>query len=308
LQESEDKYMSITFRNYSSEPFFTEDYIAVRNFLIRINNKKLYTPNFLWGAWEWEITHGMLDRNNLDKIGIWEDDDEIVAIAIYEMHLGDGFLITDEKYRFLIPDMIDYAKKSLHDNGKLRILIANGDYEFARSAIERNFRPTQNKWDNSALDINALQSCSLPNGFSFVSMADNWNWQQYNRVMWRGFNHEGRANYDEETISGRKEMLSSPMIIPELVIAVTAPDGNYVSHCGMWYQPGDFYCYVEPVATDPEYRKLGLGKAVVLEAIKRCGALGAKQAVVGSNQQFYYNIGFYPIYTGTWWEQKQQGE
>jgi len=70
----------------------------------------------------------------------------------------------------------------------------------------------------------------------------------------------------------------------------------------MWYRPGDFYCYVEPVATDPDYRKIGLGKAAVLEAARRCGKLGAKQAVVGSNQQFYYNIGFYPVYTMTYWE------
>jgi len=296
--------MSIVFRNYNPEPLFTEDYVKVRNFLIRINNKKLYTPNFLWGAWEWEVTHGGLDRNNLGKFGIWEDKGEIVAIAIYEMPLGDGLLFVDEEYKHLIPDLITYAKKSLHDNGKLRILITNGDYEFVRAAVEQGFRPTQNRWDNAALDINTLQPFSLPDGFSFVNMGDNWNWYQYNRVMWRGFDHQGKAEYDDETILGRKEMLSSPMIIPEIVVAVVAPDGNYVSHCGMWYQPGDFYCYIEPVVTDPEYRKMGLGKAVVLEAVRRCGNLGATQAVVGSAQQFYYNIGFYPIYTGTLWEWK----
>jgi len=49
---------------------------------------------------------------------------------------------------------------------------------------------------------------------------------------------------------------------------------------------------------------LGLGKAVVLEAVKRSGKLGATQAVVGSNQQFYFNIGFYPAHTLTHWELK----
>ena len=87
--------------------------------------------------------------------------------------------------------------------------------------------------------------------------------------MWRGFNHVGMATFDDETIAGRKTMLSKPMVNPELVVAATAPDGNYVSHCSMWYQPGDFYCSVEPVVTDPEYRKMGLGKSVVLEAIIR---------------------------------------
>ena len=88
-------------------------------------------------------------------------------------------------------------------------------------------------------------------------------------MMWRRFNHEGMAAYDDETIAGRKTMLSRPMVNPELVVAAAAPDGNYVSYCGMWYRPGDFYCFVEPVVTDPEYRKMGLGKAVVLETIIR---------------------------------------
>jgi len=300
--------MSVTFRNYSPEPFFTNDYVEVRNFLIRINSNRLYTPRFLWGAWEWAVTHGGRDQNNLSRISLWEDDGKLIALATYECPLGEGYLIVDEDYGHLKPEIIAYAQKALHDNGKLKILLPDGDYEFQRAAMAQGFRPTQQSDHISALDIDALQTYLLPSGFSFVSMADGWNWQQYNRVMWRGFNHEGRASYDNETISGRKEMLSSSMIIPELVVAVAAPDGNYVSHCGMWYRPGDYYCYVEPVVTDPEYRKMGLGKAVVLEAIKRCGNLGAKQAVVGSNQQFYYNIGFYPIRTETWWEQKQQTE
>ena len=300
--------MSVTFRNYSPEPFFTEDYLGVRNFLIRINSEKLYTPNFLWGAWEWEVTHGNFDRSNINRFGLWEDDGELVAIAIYELPLGDGLLFVDEEHSHLKPEMVAYAKKALHDNGNLRILLPDGDYEFQRAALIQDFRPTQKRWHCSVLDINALQPFVLPEGFSFVSMAGNWNWHQYNRVMWRGFNHEGKAAYDDETIAGRKEMLSSPMIIPDLVVSVAASDGNYVSHCGMWYRPGDFYCYVEPVVTDPEYRMMGLGKAVVLEAIRRCGDLGAKQAVVGSSQQFYYNIGFYPILTSTWWNLKNESE
>jgi predicted N-acetyltransferase YhbS len=74
-----------------------------------------------------------------------------------------------------------------------------------------------------------------------------------------------------------------------------------VSHCGLWYNLGDTYSYVEPVATDPEYRKMGLGKAVVYEALLRGMQLGAKEAYVVSSQQFYYNIGFKPFTTETWW-------
>ncbi|HBP38077.1 MAG TPA: GNAT family N-acetyltransferase, partial [Clostridiales bacterium] len=58
-------------------------------------------------------------------------------------------------------------------------------------------------------------------------------------------------------------------------------------------------------ATDPAYRKMGLGRAAVLEAIRRCGVLGARRAFVGSSQQFYYSIGFRPYATSTFWVRKK---
>jgi GNAT superfamily N-acetyltransferase len=296
--------MSVTLRNYSPEPFFTDDYRKVREFLININSKKLTTHRMLWGAWEWAVTHGGRDQSNLGKIGLWEDDGELVALATYECPLGEGFLCIDENYAYLKPELVAYAKENLHDNGKLVISLPDGDNEFTGAAIRQGFFPTMNNDHFSLININELQPYSLPDGFSFVSMADGWNWHQYNRVMWRGFDHGSKQPYDDETISMRKQMLSSPMVIPELVVAIKAPDGNFVSHCGMWYRPGDFYCELEPLVTDPDYRKMGLGRAAVLEAARRCGKLGAKQVVGAINQQFYCRIGFYPIQTFTYWELK----
>lgn len=36
---------------------------------------------------------------------------------------------------------------------------------------------------------------------------------------------------------------------------------------------------------------MGLEKAVLLERIEEVGKLGAKKVLVGSSQQYYYNIG-----------------
>ena len=296
--------MAVTLRKYSPEPFFTEDYKKVRDFLIRINAERIYTSRMLWGAWEWAVTHQERDQNNLDRIGLWEDNGKLVAVATYECPLGEGYFMVDEDYSYLKHQLISYAKTNLQDkDGNLKLILPDGDYDFARAAREHGFRPTQKKDNDAALDINALQSYTLPDGFSFTSMAaDDWNWYQCHRVIRRGFGNGERPNYDNETMIKRRRMFSSPMINPNLVVCVKAPDGNYVSHCTVWYRPGDFYCYVEPVATDPDYRMMGLGKAAVLEAVKRAGDLGAKQADVGSSQQFYYNIGFYPTHTLTQWE------
>jgi predicted N-acetyltransferase YhbS len=69
----------------------------------------------------------------------------------------------------------------------------------------------------------------------------------------------------------------------------------------MFYEENNQYAYVEPVATDPDFRRLGLGKAAVLEGIRRCAASGAKEAFVGSDQLFYQAIGFEKVYNTECW-------
>lgn len=77
--------------------------------------------------------------------------------------------------------------------------------------------------------------------------------------------------------------------------------GELAAFCGMFYEPTHRYAYVEPVATDPAYRRMGLGKAAVLEGIRRCAELGAQTAYVGSVLEFYLALGFKKIYTSECW-------
>jgi predicted N-acetyltransferase YhbS len=59
---------------------------------------------------------------------------------------------------------------------------------------------------------------------------------------------------------------------------------------------------VEPLATDPDYRRMGLGKAAVLEAIRRAGQLGATVAYVATDKPFYLAIGFQRLSARHPWE------
>jgi ribosomal protein S18 acetylase RimI-like enzyme len=87
----------------------------------------------------------------------------------------------------------------------------------------------------------------------------------------------------------------------DLKIVVESPGGDFVAFCGMFYEPAHRYAYVEPVATDPDYRRMGLGKAAVLEGIRRCGALGATVAYVGNDLPIYRAIGFKKAYDSECW-------
>jgi GNAT superfamily N-acetyltransferase len=292
--------MSVTMRNYTPEPLFTDDYRKVRAFFRAVNRERLAYPGFTWGRWEWMTTHAMLDRSSLGRIGLWEESGRIVGLATYESTLGDAYLFTARGYESLNREMLRYAQSALAGPKGLRVNIDDNDRALQRAAVESGFVATAEQENTAMLDLSDRLSGCLPDGYGFVSMADGWDFVQYNAVMWRGFNHEGPPPCAPENIAVRREMLSSPMILPQIVLAVTAPDGKYVAHCGMWYVPGDPYALVEPVATDPAYRMRGLGRAVVLEATGRCARMGAKVALVGSSQRFYYRIGFYPVHTGSW--------
>ena len=148
----------------------------------------------------------------------------------------------------------------------------------------------------------------LPDGFHITSMKESLNHYQYLRVLWKGFNHElkgeGEFQFSEEKDRESKASMIRPNVDLNLKVAAVTPDGNFAAYCGMWYDSEAGYAVIEPVATDPAYRKMGLGKAVVLEGIRRASELGAKTALVGSSQQFYYSIGLRPFSTSTLWRKK----
>jgi predicted N-acetyltransferase YhbS len=74
-----------------------------------------------------------------------------------------------------------------------------------------------------------------------------------------------------------------------------------VAFGGLWFDPVNRFGYVEPVATDPDYRRMGLGTAAVLEGIRRCGELGATVAYVGTDTPFYLVMGFKKLFTLNCW-------
>jgi len=299
--------VSVTFRNFTAEIGFSQDFQLVRDFLVRINAKNpLPQYHFEWGRWEWAFSLPFLDTANQQRIGIWEDGGEMVALATFEDKLGSAYLCVDTSHQALKPEMLAYAREYLCDgDGKIKVLINNADRAFQLAAARLGFVPTQSGEAVVVMDIDAQRiHYTLPPGFTVASLADDLDLYKFNRVLWRGFNHEGEPPTTPQDMEERRVSLSGPHLDHELCIVVVSPKGEYASYCGMWYDEATEYALVEPVATDPTYRKMGLGRAAVLEAVRRCGLRGAKQAYVGSSQQFYYRIGFHPLPAGTFWETK----
>lgn len=296
--------MSIEFRNYTNQAGITEDYFKVRMFLVGLGYSE-----FTYARWDWMITHSMLEKSAIGRIGIWEVNNQIVGLATYDCFLGNAYCLTLPEYAFLKKEMLLYAEENFTKDNKFNIVISDRDLEFQNIAEDHGFIATTQRENDSIFYIDKTSTdYDLLKGFHITSMMETYDLYQYSRVLWKGFNHElngeGELTFSKEDEQIANEQMIRPNVDLSLKLAVVAPDNNFVSYCGMWYDKETDFAVIEPVATDPDFRKMGLGKAVVLEGIKRVEKLGAKKVLVGSSQQFYYSIGLRPFSTATFWSKR----
>jgi len=296
--------MSIRFRNYTKEAGITEDYHKVRSFLISLGYSE-----YTYARWDWMTTHGHLDKSEVGKIGVWEDESQIVGVATFDCQLGQAFCLTLPEYEYLKNEILLYSKDNLSKDGKFGVMIADTDLKFQDIAANLGFMATNSKESDAVFYLEKTSTnYNIPEGFQITTMKETYDPFQYLRVLWKGFNHElngeGEFVFSEEKEKAVNDQMRRPNVDLSLKVAVVAPDGNFASYCGMWYDSKAGFAVIEPVATDPDYRRMGLGRAAVLEGIRRAGELGAKTALVGSSQQFYYSIGLRPFTTDSEWRSK----
>ncbi len=297
--------MALKVRNYSGP----EDYYRVSEFLTRHHRPGNRDRNWLEPMWEYMHFHPMFDSTSVERIGIWEDAGEIVAMVNYESTLGEAFFQFHPAYHHLHVEMLDYAETHLtgvsqkdgrtylaafvpEDDAELRALVQARGYEVRPEGTRPLYR----------FDLpDPFPAIPLAEGFRLSTLAEECDWAKVHTVLWRGFNHGDHPPMNEEEFEDRRKMFDTPTARRDLKVVVVAPDGEFAAFTGMFYDATHRFGYVEPVATVPAYRRRGLGRAAVLEGIRRCGELGATVAYVGSDQAFYQAIGFYKVFDTECW-------
>ena len=280
--------------NYKDSIRFNRQYEEISKFL-QIVADNGYNEHFHQGRLDWSMAHSYLDVEMLSRNVLFrKENGELVGAVVYDTDYNDRWYIihsiSDEN---LLGQMIEYVteadintaiiKANLNDTMLCRLL-ANAGFEnqHLQSVLE--------------IDLSRNLSFQLPQGYYLNapdSKIDTWQWRL---VIYRGFNHEGILQEPSEEVAKAEKHLE----IPEYIKVFAIKDGEYAAHCGVWYNGGNT-AYIEPVATVPEHRGKGLGRAVVYEAANRAKEQGAKRAIVLSDQDFYKRLGMIKSSeVGTW--------
>ena len=276
--------MHYTIERYRNCVRFNEQYQKLYQFLLHAE-KLEYNEHFHWGRFEWMHRHSYLDIDRLTSIVIFRDaDGEIVGLITYDTSYDDRtYLIHTSEDADLLNAMVDAVLAG--EESKAIIKVNSKDDALCAVLRERQFERTHRDNTVLTLDLSRELEYSLSEDYSISQPGfdvDDW---QYQLVIHKGFDNEGiPEKWSDEVLA------LTPNENADLKVFAIAED-IYCAHCGLWYTEGDT-AYVEPVVTVPQHRGQRLAKTVVYEACNRARKLGAKKAIVLSDQEFYYRIGF----------------
>lgn len=267
-----------------------EYYQQVCDFLIRINEENKLHSNWIWARFEWMHEHPLTKKELLDYMGLWFDDDELVGAALIDMFFGEAFVGALKAYQSLYPEILRYAFDNLKDDQGLGITINDLDKEEIEEALRQGFFKTEAEETVLRIGLKEAFAIDLPKGFTAETFDAENNEEEMSWLFWQGFDH---GEDKEEFLKDFKEASSKrPHFNKYLCIMIRDENGEAVATSSTWYDERTDYAYVEPVCVIPRCRKKGLGKAAVYLSLNHAKELGAKNAIVVSNQDFYKRLGF----------------
>lgn len=147
------------------------------------------------------------------------------------------------------------------------------------------------------LDGDTLPAPVLPDGYRFLPHMSAAYLSQRAAV------HASAFDPSRMTPDYYAAFMHAPAYDPTLDVAVVAPSGMLAAFVMAWAEPTTRHALFEPVGTHYGYRRMGLGRAAMLEAFRRLQAMGMASVQVSAvadsarNRAFYQSVGFEQVGT-----------
>lgn len=272
------------FRSYQKE-----DYDLVIDFLVRINKNKEYI-NWNWARMEWMMFHPYFRDEDKGSIGLWFDDETLVAIAIYDMYFGEVSCLTLEGYEKLYQEVINYSYQRLQDENGLSINVNKNNRSNIKLLEQLGYKKIEQKETILSIDINKHFDDALREGYQYKEIDPVTDSYEFQYVLFQGFDHgEDKEEFEKEYVD---IPANRPHFDKKLSLSIMTEDNKLIAYCSLWHLPGTDYAYLEPLCVIPSYRNKGLGKLLVNKLLNVVSSFDVKTVFVISDSPFYFKAGF----------------
>ncbi len=308
-------------------PFRDEDFDAVRTLLVE--TACITPPGFNWEVRRLDGSrfHGdppVLEDDFLDGSAIWRTSSGRVVAAIHPEDAGEVFIQIHPDFRGLEPVMIGHAKRHLaipvkdspvegspgggSASQKRRALFMEAyDYDVLRQGhleeagfVRQDYRIAQR---NLRIGLGVFNAPRPVDGYVIrtVDPHDTADCDRIASLLNAAFNRDFHQGIDYRNFA-----LNAPSYRRDLDLVAVSGDGSFAAYVGIPYDPANRLGIFEPVCTNPQHRRRGLARMLMLEGLHRLAALGARSVMAGTGNApaanaLYESIAFTETYLGSVW-------
>ncbi len=288
--------MSVAYRKYHEN-----DYSCALDFFRHLYRVSDNVPFWLPSRWEYAeylvsplLNYGNLSIDWKETIYLWETDTGVItAILCSENPDTNIFLHTRPEFRYLEEEMVCVAEEQIISGtlskSEINIWCQSGD-TFRELVLQRRGYEKQSaveylNWRD--LD-QQLPKIKIPDGYTLHNMVSEEGLDLQHKInrMTSAFNSKPYP------IGIYRRMQHAHSYRKEFDLYTTDRFGRVTSFCIIWCDEVLNIGYFEPVGTDVNHRRKGLGRAIInagLQCLKKTGVSKAYVGCAGEDRRSFYN-------------------
>lgn len=241
--------------------------------------------------------------------GLWRDEKGIVSLVLTEggTRWGETFFLfrsPEDETGELMGRMCDFAERftsRLSDDrkgGSYRLCVPDGDRALEAFLEGRGYGKTVDRQRCMVREYPPEgEEIALPEGFAIRDARTV-------PPFYSALAHNHSFRYRQENDGGERgfaALRSMPDYRPELDLVLFDPEGQPAGLANFWVNDRSKTAVLEPLGVVWWYRRMGLGRALIFEGIRRTRELGCER-MIGGDQPFYWSLGFEAKREHEFWE------
>ncbi len=242
------------------------------------------------------------------RVRLWRNGDGELAGFLIR-----GNMLVHPEVRYcdsdLVDEMLDWAEENWSGEGNnISALAYDWDEERQQQLTKRGYKNQKRIEEVRIYDLGRdYPEPELPDGFRIRSMKEVGDPQA--RVYLE--NNIWDASLDMAWFKGKS---SAPSYSLDLDLVAVSPSGKLAASSLVWLYPTTRTAEIDPLGTHPEFRRLGLARAMVLESFKHMQAHDMQYAYIASDTQnnainrLYSSLRPVETYYGYLWTRKMDAK
>jgi GNAT superfamily N-acetyltransferase len=278
--------MSLTLRRYQGE----EDYWRMRAFLrevfLRNGRRELSWHVARLDYWRWHFILNCDSCGPLEEVTyLWETEGGQIAAVLHPVFGGEAYLHVHPAYRSsaLEDEMLACAEEHLAANTRegqrwLSTEAHRDDTERQRILALRGYSLYGHPVRHWRRDLDGpLPELPAPPGYTIRAMGDVAEFPARSWASWRAF-HPNDPDDDYDGWEWYHNVQAGPLYRRDLDIVAVTENAEIAAFSTLWYDDVTRSAVCVLVGTVPEHQRRGLGRAVVLDGLRRLQRMGGTRA------------------------------